>query len=110
MTKERTWARQDELFILQSNGAEELSGPGRKTFDAMMANFLRFTKDRAVIVEGYAAAGTLDELDVDFVVLYGRNLSEGRGAAHRVHRAPLLVNPALRTNPRPCSFGLYPER
>ena len=26
-----------------------------------MANFLRFTKDRAVIVEGYAAAGTVDE-------------------------------------------------
>jgi outer membrane protein OmpA-like peptidoglycan-associated protein len=26
-----------------------------------MANFLRFTRDRAVIVEGYAAAGTLDQ-------------------------------------------------
>ena len=26
-----------------------------------MGNFLRFTKDRAVIVEGYASAGTLDE-------------------------------------------------
>jgi hypothetical protein len=27
----------------------------------MIANFLRFTKDRAVIVEGYASAGTVDE-------------------------------------------------
>ena len=59
--KERAWVRQDELFILKANGSEELSDPGRKTLDAMMSNFLRFTKDRAVIVEGYAAAGTLDE-------------------------------------------------
>jgi len=49
------------LFTLKANGSEELSDPGRKTLDAMMANFLRFTKDRAVIVEGYAAAGTVDE-------------------------------------------------
>jgi phospholipid/cholesterol/gamma-HCH transport system substrate-binding protein len=59
--KERAWVRQDELFILKANGSEELSDPGRKKLDAMMSNFLRFTKDRAVIVEGYAAGGTLDE-------------------------------------------------
>ena len=46
---------------LKADGSEELSDPGRKKLDAMMSNFLRFTKDRAVIVEGYAAAGTLDE-------------------------------------------------
>jgi phospholipid/cholesterol/gamma-HCH transport system substrate-binding protein len=61
VTKERAWVRQDELFLVKANGSEELSDPGRKKLDAMMANFLRFTKDRAVIVEGYAAAGTLDE-------------------------------------------------
>jgi phospholipid/cholesterol/gamma-HCH transport system substrate-binding protein len=61
VTKERVWVRQDELFIVKVNGSEELSDPGRKQLDAMVANFLRFTKDRAVIVEGYAAAGTLDE-------------------------------------------------
>jgi len=61
VTKERAWVRQDELFTLKANGFEELSDPGRKKLDGMMANFLRFTKDRAVIVEGYAAAGTLDE-------------------------------------------------
>jgi outer membrane protein OmpA-like peptidoglycan-associated protein len=27
----------------------------------MIGNYLQFTKDRAVIVEGYAAAGTRDE-------------------------------------------------
>jgi phospholipid/cholesterol/gamma-HCH transport system substrate-binding protein len=61
VTKQRVWVRHDELFTLKANGSEELSDPGRKKLDAMMANFLRFTKDRAVIVEGYAAAGTLDE-------------------------------------------------
>jgi phospholipid/cholesterol/gamma-HCH transport system substrate-binding protein len=61
VTKERTWVELDDVFILKANGSEELSEPGRKKLDAMMANFLRFTKDRAVIVEGYAAAGTLDE-------------------------------------------------
>ena len=61
VTKERSWVRQDDLFTLKENGSEELSDPGRTKLDSMMANFLRFTKDRAVIVEGYAAAGTLDE-------------------------------------------------
>jgi phospholipid/cholesterol/gamma-HCH transport system substrate-binding protein len=61
VTKERVWVRHDELFILKANGSEELSDPGKKRLDGMMANFLRFTKDRAVIVEGYAAAGSLDE-------------------------------------------------
>jgi phospholipid/cholesterol/gamma-HCH transport system substrate-binding protein len=61
VTKERAWVRQDELFTLNANGSEELTDPGRKKLDGMMANFLRFTNDRAVIVEGYAAAGTLDE-------------------------------------------------
>lgn len=61
VTKERVWVRHDQLFTLKANASEELSDPGRKRLDAVMANFLRFTKDRAVIVEGYAAAGTLDE-------------------------------------------------
>lgn len=61
VTKERAWVTQNDLFIVKVDGSEELSDPGRKTLNAMIANFLRFTKDRAVIVEGYAAAGTLDE-------------------------------------------------
>jgi phospholipid/cholesterol/gamma-HCH transport system substrate-binding protein len=61
VTKERTWLRQDELFTLKANGSEELSDAGRKKLDAMIAHFLQFTKDHAVIVEGYATAGTLDE-------------------------------------------------
>jgi phospholipid/cholesterol/gamma-HCH transport system substrate-binding protein len=61
VTKERAWVRQDELFILKVNGSEELSDPGKTKLDSMIANFLRFTKDRAVIVEGYASAGTVDE-------------------------------------------------
>jgi len=61
VTKERAWIQKEELFIVKPNGSEELSDPGRKKLDGMMANFLRFTKDRAVIVEGYAGAGTVDE-------------------------------------------------
>jgi phospholipid/cholesterol/gamma-HCH transport system substrate-binding protein len=61
VTKERTWVRQDDLFAVRANGSEELSAPGLKRLDAIMAHFLRFTTDRAVIVEGYAAAGTVDE-------------------------------------------------
>jgi phospholipid/cholesterol/gamma-HCH transport system substrate-binding protein len=59
--KERAWVGQEELFTLKADGSEELSDSGRRKLDAMMANFLRFTKDRAVIIEGYAAARTLDE-------------------------------------------------
>jgi phospholipid/cholesterol/gamma-HCH transport system substrate-binding protein len=61
VTKERVWVAQDELFISKANGSEELSDEGRQKLDSKMSNFLRFTKDRAIIVEGYAAAGTLDE-------------------------------------------------
>jgi outer membrane protein OmpA-like peptidoglycan-associated protein len=61
VTKERAWVTQDDLFIVKADGSEQLSDPGRKKLDAMISNFLQFTKDRAVIVEGYATAGTLDE-------------------------------------------------
>jgi len=61
VTKQRVWMRQDELFTLKADGSEELSGPGKARLDAGMANFLRFTADRAVIVEGYATAGTQND-------------------------------------------------
>jgi len=61
VTKERVWVRQDELFILKDDGSEALSDPGKKTLDAMMAKYLQFTEGRAVIVEGYAVVGTIDE-------------------------------------------------
>ena len=54
VTKERAWVQQTELFIVKANGTEELSDPGRKKLDATMATFLQYTKDRAVIIEGYA--------------------------------------------------------
>ena len=41
--------------------SEELSDQGRKKLDAAMADFLRFTRDSAVIVEGYAGSGSSDE-------------------------------------------------
>jgi phospholipid/cholesterol/gamma-HCH transport system substrate-binding protein len=59
--KEREWVQNDYLFAVDSSGAEVLSDSGKKKLDSMMANFLRFTSDRAVIVEGYAVGGTVDE-------------------------------------------------
>jgi phospholipid/cholesterol/gamma-HCH transport system substrate-binding protein len=61
VTKERSWIQQDQLFLVDANGLEALSEPGKKKLDSAMAVFLRFTNDRAVIVEGYAVAGTGDE-------------------------------------------------
>ena len=61
VTKERAWVQQTELFIIRANGTEELSDPGRKKLDGAMATFLQYTKDRAVIIEGYAAGGTVAE-------------------------------------------------
>jgi phospholipid/cholesterol/gamma-HCH transport system substrate-binding protein len=61
VTKERAWVQQTELFVVKANGTEELSVPGRKKLDDTMATFLQYTKDRAVIIEGYAEGGTVAE-------------------------------------------------
>jgi len=61
VTKERVWVQLADLFNIAANGAEELSNPGKNKLDAAMVNFLEYTKDRALIVEGYAGAGTPDE-------------------------------------------------
>ena len=61
VTKQRVWIRQDDLFTVKADGSEELSDAGKKRLIAGIADFLRFTKDRAVIIEGYAAGGTVDE-------------------------------------------------
>jgi phospholipid/cholesterol/gamma-HCH transport system substrate-binding protein len=60
VTKQRVWFRQDELFTINADGTEALSDPGRTKLEAGMANFLRYTANRAVIVEGYATSGTAD--------------------------------------------------
>jgi phospholipid/cholesterol/gamma-HCH transport system substrate-binding protein len=61
VTKERVWVQGDQLFTVDGSGTEVFSDSGKKKIDSMMANFLRFTNDRAVIVEGYAAAGSAEE-------------------------------------------------
>jgi phospholipid/cholesterol/gamma-HCH transport system substrate-binding protein len=61
VTKERTWIQQDQLFLVDAKGLEMLSESGKKRLDSTMAAFLRFTNDRAVIVEGYAVTGSGDE-------------------------------------------------
>jgi len=61
VTKQRVWIGHDELFTLTADGSEALSVTGKAKLDSGMADFLRFTIDRAVIVEGYAVAGTSNE-------------------------------------------------
>lgn len=61
VTKERTWVQQSGLFTVEANGSEELSVPGRKRLDEAIVPFLRYVKDRAVIVEGYASGGTIPD-------------------------------------------------
>jgi phospholipid/cholesterol/gamma-HCH transport system substrate-binding protein len=61
VTKERVWIRQSDLFEIDANGAESLSDAGKKRLDSLMTDFLRFTNDRAVIVEGYAAGAGADQ-------------------------------------------------
>jgi phospholipid/cholesterol/gamma-HCH transport system substrate-binding protein len=61
VTKESVWVQHRDLFIVKADGVEELSEPGRVKLDTAMANYLRFTKDRAVIIEGYAVSGTLGD-------------------------------------------------
>ena len=59
--KERAWIQQADLFTVKSDASEDLSDEGKKNLDAAMADFLRFTRDSAVIVEGYAGSGSTEE-------------------------------------------------
>ena len=43
------------------DGAEELSDQGKKNLDTAMGDFLRFTRDNAVMIEGYASAGSISQ-------------------------------------------------
>jgi phospholipid/cholesterol/gamma-HCH transport system substrate-binding protein len=61
VTKERVWVQQDHLFVVESDGSDKLSEPGKTKLDSMMAGFLQFTNDRALIVEGHAMEGTVAE-------------------------------------------------
>jgi hypothetical protein len=49
--------QQEGLFIVKTNGFEELSDSGRKNLGRCDRTFSPYTKDRAVTVEGYAAGG-----------------------------------------------------
>ena len=58
---ERVLVQQAQLFTVKADGAEELSDQGKKNLDEAMADFLRFTRDNAVMIEGYASAGSTEE-------------------------------------------------
>src|SRR5688572_3735009 len=59
--KQRAWIHPPDLFSVKPDTSEELSDKGKKKVDAAMADFLGSMRDSALIVEGYAGSGTLDE-------------------------------------------------
>ena len=59
--KERAWIQQADLFTVKSDASEELSDQGKKKVDAAMSAFLRFTRDSAVMVEGYSGSGSSED-------------------------------------------------
>ena len=58
---ERAWVQYSQLFTVNPDGTQELSDQGKKNLDAAIADFLRFTKDNAVMIEGYTREGSAEE-------------------------------------------------
>lgn len=55
--RQQTWIHETELFTHGSDGSEELSVAGKKRLDAVMAEFQRYLRNSAIIVEGYSGKG-----------------------------------------------------
>jgi len=50
----RVWIDEDGLFGRNAAGVEQLSEPGRRRIDSSMADLVRYPRDSALVVEGYA--------------------------------------------------------
>jgi len=50
----RVWIDADGLFGRDADGVEQLSEPGRRRIDSSMADLVRYPRDSALVVEGYA--------------------------------------------------------
>lgn len=59
--RRQQWVYQTDLFRPAAGGAEELSDEGKAKLDRVMADFLRYAKNNAIMVEGYASEGTVEE-------------------------------------------------
>lgn len=59
--RQQTWIYETELFAQGSDGSEELSAAGKKRLGAVMAEFQRYPRNGALIVEGYSGEGSPGE-------------------------------------------------
>lgn len=50
----RVWIAADNLFARDSDGIEQLTAAGRLRLDSSMADLVRYPRDSALVVEGYA--------------------------------------------------------
>ncbi|MBI2816729.1 MAG: MCE family protein [Acidobacteria bacterium] len=59
--RQQAWIYETELFAHGSDGSEELSAAGKSRLDAVMAEFQRYLRNSAIIVEGYSGKGLTSE-------------------------------------------------
>jgi phospholipid/cholesterol/gamma-HCH transport system substrate-binding protein len=50
----RVWIDAEGLFLRDAGGVEELTDAGRRRLDSSMADLVRYPRDSALVVEGYA--------------------------------------------------------
>jgi phospholipid/cholesterol/gamma-HCH transport system substrate-binding protein len=53
----RVWIDADGLFERDADGVERLTAEGRRRLDSAMADLVRYPRDSALVVEGYAQLG-----------------------------------------------------
>jgi len=56
-SKQQAWIHETELLAQSTDGSEQLSAAGKKRLDAVMAEFQRYPRNGALIVEGYSGKG-----------------------------------------------------
>ena len=59
--RQQAWIYETELFAHDSDGSEELSAAGESRLDAVMAEFQRYLRNSAIIIEGYSGKGLTSE-------------------------------------------------
>jgi len=59
--RQQTWIYETELFTQNPDGSEQLSEAGRKRLGTVIADFQRYPRNSALIIEGYSGKGSPGE-------------------------------------------------
>jgi phospholipid/cholesterol/gamma-HCH transport system substrate-binding protein len=85
--RQQVWVHETELFAQGSDGSEELSVAWKKRLDSVMAEFRRYPRNGAIIVESYSGKG----LSGEQLLLSNRPRAEGsRICSEKVSSGPQL--------------------